>query len=49
VDDLGFLGVAYLLVWSGIVVFLFSVTRRQKALEKRVEELQKATNRGPVK
>jgi CcmD family protein len=48
-DDLGFLGVAFLLVWFGIVVFLFSVTRRQKALEKRVEELRKVTNNGSVK
>lgn len=48
-SDLGFLGVAYVLVWLGIVVFLFSVTKRQKALEKRVEELRKTANRGPVK
>ena len=47
-DDLGYLGVAYVLVWIGIVVFLFSVTRRQKALEKRVEELRRTANRGPV-
>ncbi|MEX2553953.1 MAG: CcmD family protein [Actinomycetota bacterium] len=47
-DDVGYLGVAFVLVWFGIVVFLISVTRRQKALEKRVEELRRTANRGPV-
>ena len=41
-DGLQFLGLAFVLVWVGIVLFLFSVTRRQRALEKRIEELQSA-------
>jgi CcmD family protein len=49
VDGLGFLGVAYVAVWLGIVAFLFAITRRQKALEKRLEELRRTIDRGEVK
>lgn len=48
-DGLGFLGVAYVVVWLGIVGFLFVVTRRQKALEKRLEELRTGIARDGVK
>ena len=36
------MGVAYVVVWLGFVAFLFAVTRRQKALEKRMDELRGA-------
>ncbi|HEX2180514.1 MAG TPA: CcmD family protein [Actinomycetota bacterium] len=39
-DGLGYLGLAFVLVWVGITLFLFSVSRRQRALEKRIEELR---------
>jgi CcmD family protein len=39
-DGLGFLGLAYLLVFAAIVMFLFSVSRRQRALEKRIDDLR---------
>lgn len=39
-DGLGFLGLAYGLVWLGIALFLFSVSRRQRSLEKRIDELR---------
>ena len=48
-EGLGFLGVAYVAVWLGIVAFLFAVTRRQKALEKRMEELRRTIDPGQVK
>jgi CcmD family protein len=48
-DGLSFLGVAYTLVWLGIVAFLLSVARRQKALEKRIEELRRRIDSGQVK
>ncbi len=48
-DGLGFLGVAYVLVWLGIVAYLFAVTRRQKALEKRMEELRRSFDERQVK
>ena len=48
-DGLGFLGVAYVAVWLGIVAFLFAITRRQKALEKRIVELRRTINSGQVK
>ncbi|HVL50158.1 MAG TPA: CcmD family protein [Actinomycetota bacterium] len=38
-DGLGFLGLAYGLVWLGIALFLFSISRRQRSLEKRIDEL----------
>jgi CcmD family protein len=44
-DNLGFLGLAFLLVWVGIVAYLLTVTRRQRALERRLEELEKRNNR----
>lgn len=43
-NGLNFLGIGFLLVWFGIVAFLFTVTRRQKALEQRVEELRNPGN-----
>ncbi|CAN5779830.1 hypothetical protein BH23ACT12_BH23ACT12_08610 [soil metagenome] len=39
-DGLGFLGLAYLLVFAAIVMFLFSVSRRQRELEKRIDDLR---------
>lgn len=39
-DGLGFLGLAYLLVFAAIAMFLFSVSRRQRALEKRIDDLR---------
>ncbi len=48
-DGLGFLGLAYGLVWIGIALFLFSVSRRQRALEKRIEELRASEKKGVSK
>ncbi|MEX2587780.1 MAG: CcmD family protein [Actinomycetota bacterium] len=41
-DSLGFLGLAYIVVWIGLAGYLFSVARRQKALERRLESLVQA-------
>jgi len=35
-----YLGLAFALVWIGIAGYLLSLTRRQKALEQRLTELQ---------
>jgi CcmD family protein len=48
-DGLAFLGLAYLLVFAGIAMFLFSVSRRQLALEKRIEELRASEKKGVSK
>ena len=40
-DDLGFLAFAYLLLWLAIGGYLVRLTRRQKALEERIDELKK--------
>jgi CcmD family protein len=48
-DGLGFLGLAYLLVFAGIAMFLFSVSRRQRALENRIEELRASEKKGVSK
>jgi CcmD family protein len=48
-DGLGFLGLAYLLVFAAIVMFLFSVSRRQRALEKRIDELRASEKKGTAK
>lgn len=48
-DGLGFLGLAFLLVFAAIVLFLFSVSRRQRALEKRIEDLQASEKKGVSK
>lgn len=34
-----FLGIGFSLVWIAIAGYLFSLSRRQKALEKRLESL----------
>lgn len=38
-DNLGFLGVAYAFAWIAISVYLISLFRRQRSIEKRLEEL----------
>ncbi|HEX2259554.1 MAG TPA: CcmD family protein [Actinomycetota bacterium] len=43
-DNLGFLGLAFVVVWLGIAIYLLTVTRRQRALEERLEELEKRNN-----
>lgn len=48
-DGLGFLGLAFLLVFAGITVFLFSVSRRQRALEHRIQELKASEKSSPAK
>ncbi len=48
-DGLGYLGLAFVLVWVGIALFLFSVSRRQRALEKRIEELRSSEKSGNAK
>lgn len=45
-DGLGFLGLAYLVVWVGLAGYLLSVTRRQKSLERRLEALREAEKNG---
>lgn len=35
-DNLGFLGIAYALVWIGFVLYLFSIARRLRKLEERL-------------
>lgn len=46
-DGLIYLGLAYIVLWVGVCGFLFSVARRQRALEQRIEELSPA-EKGPV-
>lgn len=43
-SSLNFLGIGFLLVWFGIVAFLLTLTKRQKSLEQRMEELRNPTN-----
>ncbi|MGH2704173.1 MAG: CcmD family protein [Actinomycetota bacterium] len=38
--SLVFLGVAYAMVWAGIVAYLVSLARRQRVLERRIEQLR---------
>lgn len=45
-DGLGFLGLAYIVVWLGLAGYLFSVSRRQRALEKRLDALVQAEKYG---
>ncbi|HEX2053348.1 MAG TPA: CcmD family protein [Actinomycetota bacterium] len=48
-EGLGYLGLAYGIVWAGIALFLFSVSRRQRALEKRIAELSTPEKKGVAK
>jgi len=48
-DGLGFLGLAFMLVFAAMMLFLFSVSRRQRALEKRIEDLQASEKKGVSK
>lgn len=45
-DNLGFLGIAYAVVWLALAAYLFSIMRRQRALEKRMDALKKRNERG---
>lgn len=45
-DGLGFLGLAFIVVWVGLAGYLFSVSRRQKTLERRLEALDQAEKKG---
>ena len=38
-SDIAWLFVAFLAVWAGIGAYLYSLNRRQKALEQRLGEL----------
>ncbi len=40
-DNLGFLGIAYALVWIGFVLYLFSIARRLRRLESRLDKGKK--------
>jgi CcmD family protein len=44
-DNLGFLGIAYAIVWIALAAYLFSIVRRQRSLEKRMDELQRRDER----
>jgi CcmD family protein len=44
-DGLGFLGIAFLALWLVIAAYLLRVTRKQRALERRLEELQNRENK----
>lgn len=39
-SDLAWLFVAFLAVWVGLGVYLFSLSARQRRLESRIEELE---------
>ena len=45
-SDLGWLFVAMLAVWVGIGLYLLSIALRQRALEQRLEHLDRAENDG---
>jgi CcmD family protein len=38
--QLAYLGVAYLVIWAGIAGYLLYLGRRQRAVERRLNELQ---------
>jgi CcmD family protein len=44
-DNLGFLGIAYAFVWLALGAYLLSIMRRQKSLERRIEDLKKRDER----
>jgi CcmD family protein len=38
--QLAYLGVAYTVIWAGIAGYLVRLSRRQRAVERRLDELQ---------
>jgi CcmD family protein len=38
--QLAYLGIAYVAIWAGIAGYLVHLGRRQRAIERRLEELQ---------
>lgn len=42
---LSYLGVAFLAIWVGISGYLLTLSRRQRAIDRRLKELQ--DNQGP--
>lgn len=45
-SGLAYLGIAYLITWLVIVAYLFSIMKRQKALERRLEDGEKTDSGG---
>lgn len=45
-DSLGFLGLAYGIAWVIIAAYLLRLARRQKAIERRLEE-RRASSESP--
>lgn len=44
-NNLGFLAVAYAVIWVGLALYLLSITRRQRALDRRLDELSNTSSR----
>jgi CcmD family protein len=44
---LNYLGIAYAVAWIGISAYLLSLSRRQRALEKRLKDLQSEKPQAP--
>jgi CcmD family protein len=38
--QLAYLGIAYIVIWAGIAGYLLYLSRRQRAVERRLNELQ---------
>ena len=46
-DNLGFLFAAYAVVWLALFAFLVTLSRRNRALEREIEELRELLERQP--
>ena len=45
-NNLGFLFAAYTVVWVSLFVYVLMVSRRNRALQKEIEELRELLERG---
>lgn len=38
--------IGYSVIWVGLILFVMNLQRRQKAVEQRLEDLERAASRG---
>jgi len=45
-NNLGYLFAAYTFIWVAVLAYVYTMARRQQTLEREIQELRKALQRG---
>jgi CcmD family protein len=48
-NNLGYLFAAYTFIWAAVLAYVYTIARRQRALEREIQALQRALERNPDK